>query len=121
MDYQALQEHGIDYRRGISRCMDDAGFYEQFLNMFLSDDSYARTKAAYERGDLREMFSCAHELKGVSGNAEMTDLFNAVSPLVELLRGGTPEAGELSRAFTDVENEYHRALKGVMTALSPHR
>ena len=80
MNGSILNEYGIDYKGGLARCMNDEAFYEKFLKMVLKDDSFQRTKAAYEARDQKRLFECAHELKGVSGNAAMTEVFEAVCP-----------------------------------------
>ena len=86
MNLAVLAEHGIDYNKGLSRCMNDPEFYEKLLGMFLCDDSFSRGKKAYEAKNFDLMFKCVHELKGACGNASLVGLYNAVVPLVDLLR-----------------------------------
>lgn len=116
MDYTILDQYGVDYEKGIARCLNDAGFYQKMLAMFLDDDSYYRAKAAYERKDHKELFRCVHELKGACGNAAMTELFDAVSELVELLRSGSADEALIAALFHKVELAYTRARTGVELA-----
>ncbi len=113
MNYRILQEHGIDYQKGLARCMDDEAFYEEFISMFLVDDTFERAKAAFEKKDYDLLFKCMHELKGICGNAAMTKLQGDVSELVELLRAGGTE-DEISDLFMRIEPEALRARKGVL-------
>ena len=117
MDETILGAHGVDHAKGVARCMNDEDFYERLLEMFLQDDSFQRATEAYARGDAAELFRCVHELKGVSGNAAMTELYAVVCPLVELLRGGGEISAEVERLFAEVEAKYLRAAEGVSLAL----
>lgn len=117
MDGKILTRYGIDYEKGLQRCTQDAAFYEMLLTMFLEDSSFARAKAAYEDMNRRKLFECLHELKGVSGNTAMTELYEAVCPLVELVRNGAADEAEITRLFTLVEDAYTRAREGISLAL----
>ena len=89
MDKDLLGKYGIDYEKGLGNCMGDGEFFQTLLSMFLEDDCFPRARAAYANKDYKELFNCMHELKGVSGNAALTDLYGAIVPLVEVLRGKT--------------------------------
>lgn len=116
MNYTILRESGIDVETGLARCLNDREFYEQFLMMFLEDTSFERARAAFEQKDYKELFKCAHELKGVSGNAGLSELYDAVSPLVDLVRGGSADDGEAAALFERVSEAYERARDGVARA-----
>ena len=119
MDKELLAQYGISYDKGLDNCMGDEELYALLLPMFLEDDSFARAKAAYEARDYETMFRCAHELKGVSGNAALTELQGKVEPLVELLRVGTEEEKESRTGdlFAEVEKAYQRTREGVEKGL----
>ena len=116
MDYTILKDCGIDGDIGLARCLNDHEFYEQFLVMFLEDSSFERARAAFEQKDYKELFKCAYELKGVSGNAGMSELYDAVCPLVDLVREGGVDDGEAARLFETVSTAYARARQGVERA-----
>lgn len=116
MDTEILKEYGIDYEKGLARCADDPEFFALLLSMFLEDDSFARGKSAYEKGDQQAFFACMHELKGVSGTASLTALYEATCPLVELLRGEAPGKEREDALFAAVEKAYACACKGIALA-----
>ena len=118
MDRALLASYGIDYDAGLKRCANNAAFYRRMLHMFLEDDSFQRAKRAFEAGDTETLFGCMHELKGVAGNIAMSTLFGAASPMVELLRGGAPDAKCVADAFAAVERAYLVTREGVEIALA---
>lgn len=117
MNIQILEEHGIDYASGVARCTNDAGFYEMLLTMFLQDDTFARAKAAYGEGDMKELFNCMHELKGAAGNASLTDMYKASVPLVEALRCEQPRQDEIDGLFVRAQQVYDRTCEGISAAI----
>lgn len=117
MDITILEDYGIVYKKGLARCMGDAEFYEKLLSMFLNDDSFERSKKAYEEKDYHKMFQCTHELKGACGNADMKDLYQAVCPLVELLRNDSGSEDEIKNSFDKVEAAYDKAKEGIFMAI----
>ena len=117
MNAAALAACGIDYEAGIRRCAEDPAFYEWLLSVFLEDTAFDRACAAREAGDARELFTSLHELKGVAGNAAMTELYRAVCPVVELLRGGSTDPAEIDRLFAPVQRAYARTCEGIQMAM----
>lgn len=119
MDKSLLKEYGINYDEGLARCMGDPAFYKTLLSIFLSDSAFTRAAEAYGAGDLNALFACMHELKGASGTAAFTELYNAICPLVELLRGKAAQAdpAETDRLFDAVQTAYARTCEGITKAL----
>lgn len=117
MNNDILREYGIDPDAGLARCLNDARLYERLLELFVEDDTFERVRAAYERGDREGLFKCAHELKGVSGNADIPPLYEAVGELVELLRCGKAEDIEISTAFERIARLCDRAREGILLAM----
>ena len=118
MDAAALLEYGLDSEKGISRFLGDESMFRFILKLFLDDDTIVRGRAAYESRDYERLFHCMHELKGVSGNASLPDLYKAVNALVEYLREGKSGKEDVDGMFATVEAEYVRAKEGVTLALS---
>lgn len=118
MNCELLGAYGIDYKKGLARCMNDESFYEKMLRLFLEDTSYPRALAEYEAQNDRGLFKTLHELKGACGNADMTELYDAVGLLVEYLRSGEGiERPKVEVMFADVTRAYDRAKRGVYEAL----
>lgn len=86
MNNEKLQEAGVDWEDGVRRCAGKADLYERLLGMFVQDENYARSLAAFEQRDWDELFSHVHEIKGMSSNLSMTDLNAHAAEIVSLLR-----------------------------------
>ncbi|MDY4610796.1 MAG: hypothetical protein SPD11_09325 [Sphaerochaetaceae bacterium] len=118
MDRTLLIEYGIDYDAGLSNSLGDPEFFKTLLSMFLQDDCFPRAKTAYAAKDYKTLFTCMHELKGVTGNAALTELYMAVVPLLELLREGAASDAEVDRLFSVVEAVYRRTCEGIVLAVA---
>ena len=113
MEAGELSAYGIDSVKGLKNCMDSESFYRQILSMFLDDGCCAAVEAAYAAGDCGKLFAKLHELKGISGNAALTALYQATLPAVELVRGqdAVPDG---ARALLDaVQAAYARTCEGI--------
>ena len=94
-----LENGGADVEATLRRFMGNEGMYLRFLKMFPSDPNYENLGKNLEAGDYGEAFKCAHTLKGVSANLGLEPVQNAVSGLVEALRG--KKAEEVDAAAAD--------------------
>lgn len=119
MDISVLNEYGINYKEGLARCMGNKALYELLLSMVLEDESFENAVRAHENADREALFRALHELKGACGNAAISGLFNAVNPLVELVRDGGEgvEQRQIDELFAVVTKEYERAIRGITLAL----
>ena len=117
MNSDILKSYGIDYEKGRERCLGDADFYAQLLDMFLEDTAFERAEQALNQKDYKTLFECMHELKGSAGNVDLSELFCTVSPLVELLRGGSDDDERIAKLFSEVSCSYAKACKGIRLAL----
>ena len=113
MDLTVLGKYGIDYKDGILRCMNDEEFFVRMLMMFPDDSSFERAGKSLLCRNYRAMFEALHELKGACGNVAMTELFDAVTPLVELLRSGCEDESVIVPMYVRVEEAYTRAIAGI--------
>ena len=85
----ALRDYGANVDEGLSRCMDNEGFYLKMVNMVFADTSLEKLKAALAANDLDAAFEAAHAFKGVTGNLSLTPLNEPVVEITELLRSRT--------------------------------
>jgi HPt (histidine-containing phosphotransfer) domain-containing protein len=116
MNMTKLRQSGIDYEAGVTRFLGDRELYETVLTAFLADSTMDRASVAFEKHDYTALFSCVHELKGVSGNADMTDVYAASCSLVSLLRGNTGTDEEVAACFLTLKDAYARAISGIREA-----
>lgn len=85
---EALRRFGANTGEGLSRCMNNEGFYLKLVNMELEDKGFEKLAVSLERGDWQTAFEAAHSLKGSLGNLALTPLYAPVAELTERLRGG---------------------------------
>lgn len=86
MDIAKLQDVGIDYEDGLRRCAGNDTLYERLLGMFAQDTNYAESLEAFEKQDWDGLFSHMHEIKGMSSNLSMTEVYADAAEIVALLR-----------------------------------
>lgn len=114
MDKEQCSQAGIDYDAGLNRFMGHQDIYEKYLLLFLKDESYRQLEAAMKKGDIKEAFAAGHSMKGVVGNLSMNDLYQAVIPFVDALRG----EGDMAKAkklYPAVKKEYKRVTAFLKT------
>jgi len=118
MDIETLKKAGIDYDSGIRRILDDRDLYESMLTMFLDDDHMAAAGQALAQGDYHELFEHMHALKGVCGNLDMKDCYQAASVLTELVRPGKPQGSpeQIAAAFAAMKTAYDAVMAGIRAA-----
>ncbi len=92
MDKARLQGAGIDVDDGIRRCAGNADLYERLLGMFVQDSNYADSLVAFKEQDWDALFSHMHEIKGMSSNLSMTDVYADAAEVCALLRANNYDA-----------------------------
>ncbi len=117
MNVEILKSADIDYDRAVKRFMGKAHIYEKVLGDFLDDTALELALAAYDAGDMQGLFECAHEIKGVSGNMDMTRLYRAACDLVELLREGAVSDDARKAAFLSFQAAYLDAKRAIRKAM----
>ncbi len=83
---EALQDYGANTADGLSRCLNNEGFYLGLVRRFAFEDKAEKLAAAVSSGNLEEAFSLAHNLKGSSGNLGLTPLYEPISKMTDELR-----------------------------------
>lgn len=88
----------------------------RMVMMFKADPNYQKLMDAYAQKDEKAMFDAAHALKGVCGNLGMTELFQSVEIVTNIVR----PANAAHRAEADLDSEMEKltaAYEKVMAAL----
>lgn len=117
MNKQILIDAGIDYDSGVRRFMGDAGLYEEILAEFLQDNCFDELTAAYEQKDYNQVFIKSHSLKGLTGNLDMTNLYQEMSKLTESVRNAPAIESEVQTLYARVAAEYARVTDGLRAAM----
>lgn len=116
MNIELLKESGIDYDNGLKRFLDDEAFYEHVLIAFLDDTSLERAIKAFSDKNFKQLFDCAHEVKGTSGNLDMKELYSSACELVEELRGGIYNENNIAPKFEKFRNCYLAVREAIIRA-----
>jgi CheY-like chemotaxis protein/HPt (histidine-containing phosphotransfer) domain-containing protein len=111
---------GFDLAAGLKRLRGNKRLYRKLLLDF--EANYSRVAGeiweALESKDFEQAHSLVHNLKGLSGNLEATDLQVAAAEMEKLVRWQTAKTTsdkELKRKFTELENAIEHALDAVKT------
>lgn len=118
MDAEKLRQSGIDFDSGVRRFVGDRELYETVLKAFLNDTLLERASAAFDQNDRQALLSAVHELKGASGNSDMTELFSACCRLLVLLRSSDCSLEQIAVGFECLKRAYLLAQEGIRAALS---
>jgi len=119
MNTAVLLENGIEYEKGLARFAGDREIYEMVLLNFAEDDHcLTEARTAFQNKDYEMLFEAAHEIKGASGNCDMTELFAVASELCDYLRGDNYKGNEenIEKAFPLFEKAYIRVIEGIKKA-----
>jgi HPt (histidine-containing phosphotransfer) domain-containing protein len=111
MDIDKLQNAGIDWEDGVRRCGGDPALYERLLGMFANDTNFNEAAKSLEASDYEGLFSHTHEIKGMSGNLSITDVYADSSEVVALLRA--KEYDSINAAFEKLRASYSQALEAI--------
>lgn len=108
---QKLLEAGIDFDGLSARIPLKEDFILRLLGKFPKEQCYEGLVKAMEEKNYEDAFKHAHNLKGVSGNLEMTRLTKVTSDLTEKLRAH--QYDDLDGDFEEVKKEYNQVLNAV--------
>lgn len=116
MNIETLKAAGIDYEAGVNRFIGDSALYEELLISFSQSDSLKRAIDAYTARETEQLMLVAHEIKGVSGNMDMTKLYKSACVLVDLIRKNEFTDATLSEAFNVFKQAYDEVLAAISKA-----
>lgn len=111
MDNDKLKNAGIDWEDGVRRCGGDSALYERLLGMFANDNNFNEAVEALKAADYEAFFSYTHEIKGMSGNLSISDVYADSSEVVALLRAKDYEA--IGAAFEKLRSSYSQAIEAI--------
>jgi CheY-like chemotaxis protein len=115
---------GFDLATGLERLRGNNRLYRKLLLDFSADYQgiAAEIREALDTDNLESAHSLVHNLKGLAGNLEATQLLSAAIEMEKLVKG-TQKNGrsnkELNQKFTDLETTLNQALEAVQTLKSP--
>ena len=111
---------GFDLADGIKRLMGNKGLYRKLLLDFGANYSGIAGEIweALEAKDFKQAHSLVHNLKGLSGNLEATNLQAAAVEMEKLVKRQTDKTisnKELNQKFAELEKAINQALEAVQT------
>jgi PAS domain S-box-containing protein len=109
---------GFDLAAGLSRLMGNKRLYRKLLLDFGANYGGAagEIREVLAAGDFKQAHSLVHNLKGLAGNLEATDLQTAAVEMEKLVKGKTEKTTsdrDLNRKFAELENALEQALNAV--------
>jgi two-component system sensor histidine kinase/response regulator len=115
---------GFDLGAGLSRLMGNKRLYRKLLLDFRANYGgvAADIREALAARDFDQAHSLVHNLKGLAGNLEATDLQATAVAMEKLVKGQTGRAvsdEDLTRQFAELEDALSRALDAVQTIALP--
>ncbi len=116
MDYNKLEEAGVDVATLKERLMNNEALINRFMVRFVENESYRDLKAAIKASDWGAACEAAHKLKGMCGNLSITELFRLFSQQVTLFRSGDIEKANL--LMTEIEAKYEFTVNHIHNWLS---
>lgn len=119
MNTALLVENGIEYEKGLARFAGDKEIYEMVLMNFAEDDHCLHeAQKAFQEDDYEMLFNAVHEIKGASGNCDMTELFAIASELCDYVRGDNYKGNEenIKRSYPLFEKAYIKVIEGIKKA-----
>ncbi len=125
-DAEGLPEFlpGFELGEGLKRLGGNQRLYRKLLLDFGANYGQAagQIREALADGDFNQAHSLVHNLKGLAGNLEATDLQAASVEMEKLVKGQTAEtasAPELNRRLAKLETAINQALEAVQTLGPP--
>ena len=111
---------GFDLAAGLSRLMGNKRLYRKLLVDFGTKytETASEIREALDANDFEQAHSLVHNLKGLAGNLEATDLQTAAVEMEKLVKGDqkeTPSTKQLDQKFTELKKAIDQALEAVQT------
>jgi HPt (histidine-containing phosphotransfer) domain-containing protein len=115
---------GFDLEAGLKRLQGNRRLYRKLLLDFGANyqGAAAEIRKALDTDNLESAHSLVHNLKGLAGNLEATQLLSAAIEMEKLVKGPKKKARsikELNQKFTNLEMTLNQALEAVQTLKSP--
>jgi two-component system sensor histidine kinase/response regulator len=115
---------GFNLAAGLTRLMGNKRLYRKLLLDFGANYGgvAAEIRQALAAGDFEQAHSLVHNIKGLAGNLEATDLQAAAVKIEKLVKGQSQETvseKDLQENIAELENSLNRALDAVQTLGPP--
>ncbi len=85
----ALKSFGANVDEGLGRCMGNEALYLKLVATIPGEKNFGKLSESIQNNDLDGAFEAAHALKGVLGNLSLTNMYDKVADITELLRART--------------------------------
>jgi polar amino acid transport system substrate-binding protein len=115
---------GFDLTAGLARLRGNKRLYRKLLVDFGAKytETAREIREALDAKDFEQAHSLVHDLKGLAGNLEATELQAAAVDMEGMVKGQTAEtisSRELNRKFTGLENALEQALEAAQNLGQP--
>jgi CheY-like chemotaxis protein len=111
---------GFDLEAGLKRLQGNRRLYRKLLVDFGANytETAAEIRKTLDANDFDQAHSLVHNIKGLAGNLEATDLQAAAVEMEKLVKGQTAKASsnkDIKQRFKELENALDQALNAVRT------
>ncbi len=114
MNYELLENAGIDTETALGRFMGNKALFERFLKKFLEDKNFEKLKNAVCEDDRNAALESSHTLKGVCGNLALNELYALFSEQVTLMR--EDNWNKAAGMMDSIEAVYNRVTEAIKNA-----
>ena len=110
----------FDLAAGLKRLRGNKRLYRKLLVDFGTKytETASEVREALDAKNFKQAHSLVHNLKGLAGNLEATDLQAAAAEMEKLVKGDqkeTPSTNQLDQKFMELEKAINQALEAVQT------
>jgi HPt (histidine-containing phosphotransfer) domain-containing protein len=115
---------GFDLEAGLKRLQGNRRLYRKLLVDFGAHytETAAEIRKTLDANDFDQTHSLVHNIKGLAGNLEATELQAAAVEMEKLVKGQpqkAPSDQELKQKYANLENAFNRALESVQSMHAP--
>ena len=89
LSIDVLRRFGANVDEGLGRCMGNEALYLKLVATIPGEKNFGKLSESIQNNDLDGAFEAAHALKGVLGNLSLTNMYDKVADITELLRART--------------------------------
>lgn len=104
-----LIKAGVDFDGAVNRFIGNEDIYEEFLYRFPDDQNFSQLEKFLSKNDIGSAFKRAHNLKGITGNYGFINVYEAVVPIVDILRNGSADG--IEKPLAKLKKQYNFMCK----------
>ncbi len=109
LDFQKLNEAGMDVDGFLKRLMGNAELIKIFVKKFTDDKNFENLKTAFNNRNMKDAELASHTLKGMCGNLSLIKLYDLFTEQVNLIR--TEKFTKAEDMMPEISDTYCRTIE----------